>query len=445
MRNPPENYIQALQEHFSPIVNSWGVQPQSNIGDVASQGQALTTNQLGKITAFQRWFNFKEAFSPKFVIGAIESLGYKPTHIIDPFGGSGTTAITAQLLGIKATTIEVNPFLADIIAAKVTPIPSNKLRQALIEMQDKVNSASTKLDRFHNLPPTFIEAPNKTRWIFSETLANRIAQYVNFIESVTDIAIQRLLKVTLGSVLIPCSNVYINGKGRRYRRSWQSNQTTPIELDIRFRDQLQLVYEDSIRFEHRPTCETKIHNGDARIEINNIDDKADLIVFSPPYPNSFDYTDIYNVELWVLGYLESSIDNTALRKQTLRSHVQIKRNFDWPINNSPTLSESFSALEKCRENLWDKNIPEMVAAYFCDLEAILIRSRELITERGKLLIVVGDSKYANIYINVARILNELARGVGFNHIQAHEVRKMRTSAQQGGNQQLKEWILELSV
>ena len=32
----------------------------------------------------------------------------------------------------------------------------------------------------------------------------------------------------------------------------------------------------------------------------------DLAVFSPPYPNSFDYTDVYNVELWAMGYLRNS-------------------------------------------------------------------------------------------------------------------------------------------
>lgn len=67
----------------------------------------------------QRWYRFKEAFSPRFVSEAIASLERKPSICVDPFGGSGTTALTCQFLGVRPTTIEVNPFLADLIEAKL--------------------------------------------------------------------------------------------------------------------------------------------------------------------------------------------------------------------------------------------------------------------------------------------------------------------------------------
>ena len=70
--------------------------------------------------------------------------------------------------------------------------------------------------------------------------------------------------------------------------------------------------------------------GDTRKRMADLDGPFDLILFSPPYPNSFDYTDIYNLELWVLGYLASAEDNLTLRRATLRSHVQIKRDDDLP-------------------------------------------------------------------------------------------------------------------
>ena len=113
MRNPPERYLQTLQEHFTraPV---WFADPAASTSRESAVGSSIapvTTNQDGKGTAFQRWFHFKEAFSPSFVSAAIASLKYRPKHIADPFGGSGTSAITAQLLSIDATTVEVNPFL----------------------------------------------------------------------------------------------------------------------------------------------------------------------------------------------------------------------------------------------------------------------------------------------------------------------------------------------
>jgi len=49
-------------------------------------------------------------------------------RVLDPFGGSGTTALTCGFLGIDSISLEVNPFLADLIAAKLTPtLPSSIL------------------------------------------------------------------------------------------------------------------------------------------------------------------------------------------------------------------------------------------------------------------------------------------------------------------------------
>jgi hypothetical protein len=171
---------------------------------------------------------------------------------------------------------------------------------------------------------------------------------------------------------------------------------------------------------------------------------ADLIVFSPPYPNSFDYTDIYNVELWTLGYLTSAVDNIKLRRSTVHSHVQIQRAAAPPVHESTTLISAVKRLEEKRAELWDSRIPEMVLGYFRDLELVLTESLRLVTDRGKVLMVVGDSRYAGVLIDVPTILAELGQAIGFKKVQAFEVRKMRASAQQGGNHHLRECIVEMA-
>lgn len=79
----------------------------------------VSSNQPSQDLPFQRWFKFKEAFSPHLVVDLIRSLPYRATSCLDPFGGSGTTALACQFLGISPITIEVNPLLADVIEAKL--------------------------------------------------------------------------------------------------------------------------------------------------------------------------------------------------------------------------------------------------------------------------------------------------------------------------------------
>ena len=97
----------------------------------------------------------------------------------------------------------------------------------------------------------------------------------------------------------------------------------------------------------------------------------ELAVFSPPYPNSFDDTDVYNVELWAGGYLTSPRSNQILREATLRSHVQIAREMKYDTFGSKSLRTAIRKLDANRDALWDRNIPEMIGAYFTDLHKVI--------------------------------------------------------------------------
>lgn len=445
MRNPPDLYLSTLQQHFPTApaftlngTSGWTSTP------AALNAPPATTNQAAQGIAFQRWFHFKEAFSPSFVTTAIQTLGFKPDHVIDPFGGSGTTAITCQLLGIDTTTIEVNPFLVDVIRAKTSHIDTETLIKSARSFRHDLARTQPDLEVLSHLPSTFIEAEDKHRWIFSRSFSDRLSQYLKCIRHVADPDVQRFFRVALGAVLVDCSNVYVNGKGRRYRRKWQETQANGEQLDFRFHEQFNTAFEDVHRFSGRPKTHIEVLHGDSRTVMHSLQRPADLIVFSPPYPNSFDYTDIYNVELWTLGYLSSSIDNALLRRSTVHSHVQIQRIAEKPVNESSTLQTAVKKLGEKSEELWDARIPEMVEGYFRDLERVLVESLRLLTGRGKVLMVVGDSRYAGILIDVPMILVELGRAIGFTKAQIFEVRKMRASAQQGGNHHLRECIVELA-
>jgi DNA modification methylase len=444
MRNPPERYLQTLQEHFARAPEWFSL-----TGVPSSNGKSslapVTTNQGSKGTAFQRWFHFKEAFSPEFVTAAIASLGFRPTHVTDPFGGSGTTAITAQLLALNATTVEVNPFLADVIRAKVSPLTAEDLRQSAVDFQARLATSRSSLSKLSHVPPTFVESEDKERWVFPLPVARRLSQYLASIEAISDADVQRFFKVVLGAVLVECSNVYVNGKGRRYRKAWQDHQPTPAMLDELFGLQFNTAFEDVLRFEGRPRSHIDVIHGDARQALSAVSTSSDLVVFSPPYPNSFDYTDIYNVELWALGYLMSKEDNARLRNDTFRSHVQIARDHGLPIDASDILEDTLRDLQKQQSQLWDYHIPLMVGGYFRDMETVIAHCGRIVTERGKVMMVVGDSRYANVRINVAGIIGELARAMGFGSVKTREVRQMRASAQQGGRFQLSESIVELRL
>jgi hypothetical protein len=405
----------------------------------------LTSNQEWDDVPFQRWYRFKEAFSPLFVRDALHQaeqiIGRPVETCLDPFGGSGTTALTSQFLGVRPTTIEVNPFLADLIAAKLTTYDPSRILVAHTalhaELAEAINSAC---DAFPGAPATFIEPGVNDRWIFDRNVAQRIADYRRAIDRLQDPEAARLFRVMLGSVLLGLSNVVVSGKGRRYRQPSRRSLATVESVDDRFQAALESAVDDAWRFSCRRCTSFSLMRGDARRLINTTD-AADVVLFSPPYPNSFDYTDIYNVELWTLGYLTSPTENRILRASTLRSHVQILRDYSHPDIGSVTLNRTITALQALRSELWNPHLPAMVGAYFADLVTILRACRDRLTSRGVIMVVIGDSRYAGVQIDVTQIVQELLPQEGLRCRSVTEVRSMRTSAQQGGAIQLRETLL----
>lgn len=393
---------------------------------------APTTYQGSEELAFQRWFKFKEAFSPSLVESIIDGLEERPRHILDCCGGSGTTGVVCQFLGIESTLVEVNPFLADLIEAKLSDYQELDLPSLASRMLRRAEKLEIDVEVLRNrLPPTFVEPGVKGRWIFSREVAVAIESYRLSINACSDKNVQRLFKIALASILIGLSNVRIDGKGRRYRVNWQSRNFRSEDVKEAFVVAVKRVIEDIYRHARVPRSRFTLLRGDARRKISLIEKEVDLVLFSPPYPNSFDYTDIYNIELWMLGYLSNFKQNTELRQSTLRSHVQIAWESKGGEIDSATLTRTLKEFDKVKDSLWSRNLPEMVNSYFVDMRKLIDECSKKLKPGGQIAMVVGNSSYANVLIDVPEILCEIGKNMGLQVVSSTSARSMRSSIQQG--------------
>lgn len=405
---------------------------------------ALGTNAGANALAFQGWRHFKEAFAPEFIARAVRECERPVTRCFDPFGGSGTTALACQFLGIHPVTIEVNPYLSDLIEAKLSSYNLETLaRDAgfVIEYaQDPRNNTGLNLTAG---PQTLIEPGRKNQWVFDKAVAQNILSLRAGIEKLENEENKRLFRVILGGQLVDLSNVRINGKGRRYRSGWRGRPVPPDRVFAAFVEALTHAVHDIVLHRGRANMSYDLRRGDTRNLAREIE-PVDLVVFSPPYPNSFDYTDVYNLELWMLGYLQAAGDNAALRAATLTSHVQLRRTYIPAPTTSALLTQVLEQLEGRRDKLWHRDIPAMIGGYFADLEDLLKSLQGKLNSRGRIYMVVGDSQYAGVLIPVADILVEIAAALGFEILDTEASRSMRVSAQQGGAAVLPETMLVLA-
>lgn len=403
--------------------------------------ESLGTNFGSSKLPFQGWRHFKEAFAPELIHRAINESKRKVQVVIDPFGGSGTTALASQFLGLEPITIEVNPYLADLIESKLNQYDSVALLKDFTFVIKSAKAVKKHYDLSH-LPPTFVHPGVNNRWIYSLEVAQRITAYHSAILKLENENHRKFFRAILGGIAIEVSNVYVNGKGRRYRQNWQAREKCHSDVDNLFAEKVQNALCEIVRYSTRPNSKFTLLRGDARKIICD-SPNFDLAVFSPPYPNSFDYTDIYNVELWMLGYLCAPVDNQTLRKSTLTSHVSILRNYSPKPAGSRTLNGVSKQLHKIRSELWNSWIPDMVDGYFFDMKDILESIYSKLRTNGEVWMVVGDSRYAGVHIPVAKILIELSKQLGYSLVSKEAFRSMRASAQQGGRHELEETLVIL--
>lgn len=402
----------------------------------------LGSNAESRLLAFQSWRNFKEAFAPEIVAQAAADMDGPIHRILDPFAGSGTTALASQFLGAQPIAIEVNPYLADLISAKLSEYDPDELIQTVRQVVDRSLKGQPETVPFQGAPQTFVEPGVEGRYIFSRSIAERIAAYNKVINDLENEKLKRLFRVLLSSVLIPASNVTVSGKGRRYRSGWKKRPKDPKIVDELFEIAVRRAIRDISRFRDRACRDYELYCGDARTLVSQVG-TFDLVVTSPPYPNSFDYTDVYNVELWALGYLTSRDQNTALRRATLRSHVQIKRDMSTTFDAPALLLKSVGALQNARQYLWNPCIPDMIAAYFQDMHDILQALYTNLRLGGRIYLVVGDSQYADVQVPVAGIISEVGKLLNYRILKLERFRSMRVAPQQGGRKQLSETLLIL--
>ena len=87
--------------------------------DYTKQYKSIMQFNKNKNVSIHQWYPFVEGYSKEFIQSILDELDYTPTSAIDPFSGSGTTAVELQEKGIKCTSFEVSPFMYLLSSVKI--------------------------------------------------------------------------------------------------------------------------------------------------------------------------------------------------------------------------------------------------------------------------------------------------------------------------------------
>ncbi|HEV3320952.1 MAG TPA: DNA methyltransferase [Solirubrobacteraceae bacterium] len=253
-------------------------------------------------------------FIPAIPAAAIKALSKPNDLVLDPFGGCGTTAVEAIRRGRRARSTDVNPLAVQITKAKCfAPTPPESAEILAWAATLRVVAPTQRL---LDAAPAI---PKREYW-FSKA---SIAELAYLLQQIRKLGVaQDFLEVVFAAIIVQVSRQESETRYRRIER-----EVSAAEVLARFRKRLATslaMAEDLGRALKGVSRQALIECADARALDTVPDDTVDLAVFSPPYPNAFDYHLYHRFRLFWLGH-----DPRPLKHLEIGAHLRYEGAAEW--------------------------------------------------------------------------------------------------------------------
>lgn len=399
------------------------------INHIATLAEKNVSNAFDTVSMPRhRWYYYKEGFSPNLVSKAIDELQLKKSDlVIDPFNGSGTVTLTCALKGIPSIGLEVNPFTAFIAKTKTYNVDAVKLGIEAENLVKQIENDNKSISRWIGVS-TFIESDNLKKWLFNREVADAYEAGFLALDKISSGEVQNILKMALISSLMSCSNARRDGKCFKYKKGWQDGHIGKSDFLSVLSEKLRLCVEDVKKTTIEQDAEVICTDSRSYLA-KGIEHGYSLCITSPPYLNTFDYTDIYRPELFLGGFIGDNDALYKLRLKTIRSHVQALWSNPKDNDFGKEYNNVMDHLLNNQDKLMNKRIPMMVQAYFEDMRSILESLLANARDGAQVWIVVATSAYAGMEVPVDAIIGKISEQVGFkslNIIKLRDIRKRKT-------------------
>ncbi|MEH2941293.1 DNA methyltransferase [Lachnospiraceae bacterium KK002] len=369
--------------------------------DEILQGATYVIQQPNPNSYTHGMFKYPCKFIPELPGWGIRTCARREEDIVfDPFSGSGTTLLEANLRGFHACGTEIDDIAKLIIKVKTTPLNKEQMKLLDEEFQ-RILDRTFRGNGMCYRP----EIDNLEHWFSPEVIAE-LGRMRICTETITEQAVRDFFHLCMVSIIKKVSNAddtspkpYVSNKVKKI--------PPPVEREFTsvFRRYRQMVAELSA-VEHLGT--TRILAGDA-LDFS-VPGGIGLAVTSPPYINAFDYGRTMRLEnLWLGTLTEDSLREK--KKQYVGTEKINAKEEDQRLDileKSSLLKEYYGKIA-----VQDRKRALIVKKFFEDMETNLKAVRSQMEPGGRYMIVIGNSTIRKVTVESWRVLEEIACTAGY--------------------------------
>lgn len=322
-------------------------------------------------------------YIPQIARKAIELITEPGEKILDPYVGSGTTLLEANLSLRNSIGVDLNPLAVLIAKVKTTPVQEKKLEDLLkyfnnliVRLANSKKGQRSLLDDANDNILDFKDDrrftdPWYTKWFSRPVLEDLIILDI-YISRYKEKDCADIAKIAFSNILRRCSNAH-NGYPNVMLDKNKINFTNPLPIFIKSLEEVvKKVKKLNTQFQR--DAQIKVVHGNAKkLDLDN--SSIDAVVTHPPYIGSVPYAEYGTLSLKWLGFEPKELD-----KELTGGKRQSK---------------------------------DVVDRFLVDYRQMLAESYRVLKANKYLFILIGDPTVKGQVIDLAEMTKDLAQEVGF--------------------------------
>lgn len=294
-------------------------------------------------------------FIPQIAHSTIELLTSPGDVVLDPYLGSGTTALEAMLLGRKCIGVDLNPLAILISQVKNTVLSKEKLSvfqqkllSSIAHLEDGQLSIMTLSDDVYKGKLQKPEESDRyhTEWNkkwYQDHVLKQLIMIYDIIDQIPEIELQRIAKVAFSDILRKSSNASSRYPNVMFDKNHKTKALPLKSFTDSFNDVINKLINLSTALGNSLYYPGRIILGNnTKLLLDN--DSVDAIVTHPPYIAAVPYAEYGCLSLDWLGYNSRELDAELTGGKRHRKDVVIRFEYDYNL----MIKEAFRVLKHAK-------------------------------------------------------------------------------------------------